>query len=184
MSDATDALVTACQALTEAIRGSALDPADAISMLAQFIAYAPVQDSPDANTQAAQTATASMMRRCAFTSLALACAAYNPTSSTDALSVRALVVPLFDAEITVAADAGDRDAYRTLRALRSAVSTDLVTRAANLPAIITVTTRQAEPTLVVAWRLYGNTMREPGMTARADVIHPLFMPTLFEALSA
>jgi prophage DNA circulation protein len=36
----------------------------------------------------------------------------------------------------------------------------------------------------MAYRLYGDTTREPGMVSRADPIHPGFMPPSFEALSA
>lgn len=184
MSNATDALVAACQVLTEAIRTSAVDPADAVQMLAAFIGFEPVAGSPDPATAAAQQATASLMRRCALASLALACANYNPASSTEAIALRGQVVALFDGEVVLAANVGDRDTYRTLRALRTAVSADLNARAATLPALVTVTTPVPEPSLVLAWRLYGDTMREPGLVARADVIHPLFMPISFEGLSS
>lgn len=184
MSDATDALVAACQVLTEAIRTSALDPADAVQMLSAFIGAKAVAGSPDPATVAAQLATASMIRRCALASLARACADYNPASSTEAIALRAQVVALFDIEAVVAADAGERDVYRTLRALRTAVSADLNARAATLPALVTIATQSPEPSLVLAWRLYGDTMREPGLVARAGVIHPLFMPTSFEGVSS
>jgi prophage DNA circulation protein len=98
--------------------------------------------------------------------------------------VRNQVLALMDADILLAADAGEQDAYDALRALRAAVSQDLTTRGVTLPALVTVTTPQPEPSLALAWRLYQDTRREPGMVARADVIHPLFMPTEFEALSA
>jgi prophage DNA circulation protein len=184
MSDATDALATACQALTEAIRQSALDPADAATMLMSFIASAPIASDPDPVVMAAQQATAAIMRRSAFVSLAIACADYNPASSTEAQGLLSQVTGLFDIEAVAAADAGEQDVYRTLRALRSAVAKDLSTRGANLPALVTVTTPHSEPSMVLAYRLYDDAYREPGLVARADAIHPLFMPTSFEALSS
>ena len=183
MSDATDALAAACQALTEAVRQSALDPADATAMLMAFIASPPAANDPDPAVLAAQQAAAAVMRRCAFVSLALACADYNPVSSTEAQALLSQVTALFENEIVAAADAGERDVYRTLRALRSAVAKDLSARAANLPALVTATTPRSEPSMVAAYRLYDDIYREPGMVARAGVIHALFMPTHFEALA-
>ncbi len=76
------------------------------------------------------------------------------------------------------------DIYRAFRALRSAVAEDLTTRGTNLPALVTANMPQSEPSLTLAMRIYGDTRREPGLVARANVIHPLFMPTSFEALSS
>lgn len=183
MSTATDALVAGVQAVTEAVRNSAADPVDGVRMLVQLIAAPAPAPSPDAATATAQTATAAMVRRCALASLARACASYSPTTSNEAQALLAQVGTLFDAEILVAADSGDRDAYRSLRALRSAVGADLAARGTNLPSLVILTTPQPEPSLTLAMRLYGDAYREPGLVARADVVHPLFMPMSFEALS-
>lgn len=162
----------------EAVRASAADPADGIRMLVQIItALSAAMPQP-------QAAPAAMVRRFALSSLARACAAYNPSSSTEASALRAQVVALFDADVLAAADAGDRDAYRALRTLRTAVAQDLATRGTNLPALVAATTPQPEPSLVLAWRLYAEARRETGLVARAgSVIHPLFMPTQFEVLT-
>ena len=184
MTVASDALVAAAQALTEALRASAVDPADGVRLLVQLIQAPAAPVSSDATTAAAQGATATMLRRCAFGSLAQACAQYQPATSNEALALVAQVGALFDAEILVAADAGERDVYTALRALRTAVAQDLTTRALNLPSLLTVTVPQPEPSLVLAMRLYGDSYREPGLVARADVVNPLFMPIQFEALSS
>ena len=167
MSAATDALVAACQALTEALRNSAVDPADGVRILVQLIGTPVDTGSPDTTTQGAQLAASAMLRRCAMVSLARACASYNPASSTEALALRSQVVALFDTEIVAAADAGERGVYRMLRTLRSKVAADLTARGTDLPALVTLTFPQAEPSLVLAMRIYGDTYREPLMVARA-----------------
>ena len=170
--------------MTEALRGACVDPADAIRVLALFVAAPGVVDSAQPTVRAAQLATAALMRRAGLVSLALACADYSPASSTEALAVRDRVLALFDADILNAADMGDDAVFDALRSLRGAVATDLTDRAAQLPAVITVETAQPEPSLVLAYRLYDAVRREPGMVARAAVIHPLFVPPVFEALSS
>ena len=178
----TDDMVTAALQLTEAVRATAADPRDAIRLLTTFIATPlPVLLLPSA--AAAQAATAAMFRRAALASIALACADYQPASSTEAFATIDSISALFDAEITAAADAGQVAGYAALRDLRYAVINDLNTRSAGLPEVVTVTNRGSLPSLAMAYRLYGDTTREPGMVARAGVVHPGFMPTTFEALS-
>ena len=184
MSDATQTLAFSVQSLMNALRATTLDPVDAVTLLVRIITTPAAPPLADPGAQAAQVATAALVRRTALCSLAVVCAVYYPASSTEALALRAQVTALFDAEITAAADVGDRDVYASFRALRTAVSQDLTIRGANLPALVTVTTSQPEPSLVLAWRLYQNTRREPGLVARADVVHPLFVQNSFEALSS
>ena len=178
MTAAAD-LAGAVQALTEAMRATAADPVDAIRILAAFVA----RPAP-AGTTPTERAVAAAFRRAALASMALACSAYQPASSTDARAVRAQVAALLDVEMTAAADAGQADSYAALHALRGAVVADLSARSASLPDLVTVTLPGALPSLALAYRLYGDTRREPGMVARAGVVHPGFMPPAFEALSA
>jgi len=131
-----------------------------------------------------QSAVAALCRRAALTSLARACAGYAPTSSDDAVSVCVAVVALFDAEILVAADAEDDASYQALRQLRTAVVADLVTRAAQLPSLVTVRTAVPMPALALAYRLYRDATRADDLAARSGAQHPAFLPTSFRALSA
>lgn len=174
--------------LTEAVRAAAQSPRDQVRLLSQLAVYQPVVTSSTAPIGAAiaeaQTATAAILRRTALASLALACADYQPYSSQDALTLRDNVVALFDAEIIVAADAGDTNSYEGLRELRTAVVTDLTDRAAQLPAQRTVTTPEPEPSLALAYRLYADASRSDDLIARVDPIHPAFMPVEFTALSS
>lgn len=177
-------LRASCAALMEGVRASAADPADAVRMLVTIVLAPPPALSPYPSVAAAQGAVAAMMRRCALVSLGRACASFNPASSTEAAALRAEVVTLFDGEIVAAADAGSTATFRALRALRTRVAADLLARGTALPALVTVVLPEPEPSLAVAWRLYGDVRREPGMVARAGVRNPLFMPTSFEGLSA
>jgi prophage DNA circulation protein len=131
-----------------------------------------------------QDATAALCRRTALGSLANACAAYQPTSSNDAQALQAAVAPLFDAEITIAADAGQDATYLALRAMRTAVVKDLIVRGASLPALRVVTSAEPQPALTLAYRLYLDATRADDLIARADPIHPAFMPLSFSALAS
>ena len=100
MSAASDARAAGLGALTEPVRATCDDPADAIRL-----PYA-------------------------LGSLAWACADFVPTSYDNAVGVRDSVAELIDAEAETAADAGDVDSCRALRGLRTAVVDDLTTRGA------------------------------------------------------
>jgi prophage DNA circulation protein len=182
------ALATAIAALTEALRAAALNPSDQIRLMTALSDYYPTPPVSSATIgqtiAAAETATAALCRRAALISLARACAAYTPTSYDDAMSLRTQVADLIDAEMLVAADAGDNNAYGALRALRTAVINDLTTRGANLPKLVQVTTKIPMPSLALAYRLYGDATRTDDLVQRADPICPLWMPTSLVAASS
>ena len=171
--------------MTEAMRTSCADPVDAVNILASMVA-APLPSLAQPSQQLAQQQTASLFRRAALASMALACADYQPNSSTEANAMINLVGGLLDTEQVAAADAGELDSYNALRSLRQAVIADLRARSAALPELITINLPGNLPSLAMAYRLYGDATREPGMVARVGlaVVHPGFMPPLFEALAA
>ena len=182
MSGPNDDLAAAALALTEAMRATTTDPADAIRILGALIAMPlPLLVQPDA--LAAQASTSALFRRAALASIAMACADYQPASSTEANAMILRVGAMLSTEVTLAADAGNSDSYAALRDLRFAVIADLRARSATLPELVTVANYGNLPSLVLAYQLYGDTTREPAMVSRADVIHPGFMPPAFEALS-
>ena len=179
MSAASDALVAGVLAVAEALRAACNDPADAIRLLSQLAAPVP---APAATP--AQAATAALCRQAALVSLARACAACQLSSADQALAVRAGVAALFDAEIEAVADAGQGALYLQLRALRTAVITDLNARGALLPQLRTVTSAVPMPSLAVAYALYGDATRADDLAARSGAAHPGFLPLSFQALSA
>jgi prophage DNA circulation protein len=188
MTTTNDEFVAATFALTESVRGAIIDPADQINALIPLCGFAPSVTqggSPVSNSVAVNTlATAALCRRAALTSLSYACAAYRPTSSTEVLTIIARISPLYDAEITYAADAGDLATYSSLRALRSAVLQDLQTRGSQLPELITFSFNATQPSLVLAYRLYADATRSDDLVRRANPPNPLFCPLSFVALSA
>jgi prophage DNA circulation protein len=183
MSAVTDEFAADVQALTEAMRATCADPANAISILAAMVAT-PLPTLIVPSQIAAQQLTAATFRRAALASMALACADYQPASSTEAQLMIARVGTLFDTDIVAAADAGQLASYNALRDMRQAVIADLRARSAALPALVTISLPGNLPSLTMAYRLYGDATREPGMVARADPVHPGFMPSSFEALSS
>ena len=185
---ATASLATGIAATAEALRAAAQDPADQVALLSQLAVLTPTL-TPDTSPigqslSTAQTAIAALCRRSALISLARACADYQPTSSNDAQTVLAGVVVLFDAEITIAGDAEDDASYLALRSLRTAVVNDLVARGANLPALVTVTTAEPQPSLVLGYLLYQDATRSDDIITRADPIHPAFCGTTMILLSS
>ncbi len=193
MTVATDAFAGSAAALMEAVRAVAADPADQIRLLAPLATFgldaqgspAPAAGNPlSAAIAVAVTATSALMRRTALFSLALATAAYQPTSFDDAAALTQQVSALFDAEILLAADAGDDLSYSALREVRAAIVADLAARGANLPHLVTVATPAPLPALALAYRLYGDATRADDLITRADPIHPGFMPTSFLALAS
>lgn len=188
MSTASDNLIAGLADLCEALRVAAINPADQVRLLISLADFYPVpttSTAPIGQTIAAvEIATAAACRRCALVSLARACAAYQPTSFDDAVALRSKVAALLDAEILVAADAEDDNVYMALRELRTAVVTDLTARGADLPNLITVTTKAPVSSLTLAYRLYGDSTRADDITARADPINPAFLPLTMSLLAS
>jgi prophage DNA circulation protein len=188
MSTVTDTFVTSVAQLCEGVRVVANDPADQIQLLSQLAQYQPSVPTVSGNlgTATANLATAvgNVCRRAALVSLAKACAAYQPTSADDARTLSVNVSALFDAEIQVAADAGDTDAYTGLKALRAGVADDLAARGATLPVLTTVQTGAPMPALALAQKLYGDATRAVDLILRAQPAHPGFLPTSFKALAS
>lgn len=174
--------------VTEQLRQSINDPGTQISVLLPMATYKiDVTSSSAPIGSAIATASTSTAQICcwmAFTSIALACASWQPTSAEEAENLRLRVATLLDNAATEAADAGLDDMWRALRSLRVQVTTDLSQRASQLPDQITVTRNAPVPALVLGQQLYADASRAPDLIRRADPIHPAFMPTQFEALSS
>ena len=179
---------TAAQALTEALRAACNNPADAVRLLSVLAAYEPAIAASTAPVTAAigalSTAMGQLFRRAALTSLARACAAYQPSSYDDAVAIRTAVAAIFDVEIVAAADAGQDASYQALRALRAAVTNDLATRGQDLARLTVITTALPQPSLAIAYRLYRDATRSDDLIARVNPVDPGCMPTSFLALSS
>lgn len=188
INTASASLAAGIAAVSEAVRNAAQSPADQVRLLSDLAAYSPAVTSSTAPIGSAiataQSAAAALCRRSALISLCIATSNYQPYSSQDAIALRDNVVTLLDAEMLIAADGGDLATWQAFRDLRSKVVTDLIDRAAQLPAQRTVTTQEPLPSLLLAYQLYGDASRSDDLIARVDPIHPAFMPVSFEALSS
>jgi prophage DNA circulation protein len=185
---AANNLVTGVAALAEAVRAVAVDPADQVRLLTILASSAPTLGAATApigqTINAVATETANMANWVAAVSLARACAAYQPTSYDDAIQLLTTVGAFLEALILVAADGYHDNTYDALRAMRTAVIQDLMTRGASLPTLMLVTTPQPVAALPLAYRLYGDATRSDDIIARGDPINPCFMPVSFQALSS
>ncbi len=185
-SDAAS-LGVAVQNLTASVAAAAINPADAVRLLGAMAAYrpagtvAPGQIGTDMATMNA--ALSGLFRRYALSQLAIALTTYQPSSQNDANAVLSSSVAIFDAEITVAGDAGDDRTYQALRALRQSVIADVTARGADLSVIAGFAYKTPMPSLVLANRMYRSIDRETGLVQQIAPIHPAFCPTSFQALA-
>ncbi|MTK12708.1 MAG: multidrug DMT transporter [Clostridiaceae bacterium] len=178
----------AAQAMAAAVRAAIVDPADGIRLLAQLASYTPTTATMNSVVGQAmatgQSASGDLFRRAAVAAAARAAAVYQPNSADDAVNVRDTVTALIDAEITVAGDQGEDDAYNGLRALRASVVADLNARGAALSSLQLVTVGASLPAPVLAQRLYRDGKRSDELVGEANPRHPAFMPTKFRALAS
>jgi prophage DNA circulation protein len=176
------------QAAIDTFQTAVQSPSDQLRLLAVLAAFSPTIATNSAPIGVAiaqiQTSVAALVRRTACAALATAAANYQPTSYNDAITQLDTVTSPIETEAISAADAGDTGTYVALEALRAAVADDLLTRGGQLPSLVTITTAVPLPSLTLAYKLYGDATRADDLTARADPIAPLFMPTSFQALAA
>lgn len=164
---------------TEALRAAINEPIDQIRLLSGLACWTTPY------TSMADTAMASLCRRAALCSLALATADWQPTNAAETREIIESIHPLFDAEIQLSADIGDTETYTQLTTLRCAVLVDLATRGSLLPELITLTRPAPMPSLKLAWDIYADALREPDIVQRNNnrTIHTAFMPVTLEVLS-
>lgn len=181
-------LPPAVQAVTAAYLGTAADPAEQIRSsiaLAAFVYPAPINGAGlQGKLHAAAIQTTALCTRYAAIALAQAAAAFLPGSYDEAVAIRAQVTGALDAEITLAGDLGDDEAYLALRALRTAVADDLSTRATGLPHLKSMHMPTPLPGLLIAQLLYRDGTRVDDLIVRVDPPHPAFFPTDFLVLAA
>lgn len=186
MSTAND-FSAAAQAAVAALASSAVNPDDAVRLLAGMVTYSPTNATSSSPIGVAmgtvQAATNDLFRRAAVVALARASATYQPASADDAARVRGIVCTALDAEIGVAGDQHEDATFNALRALRAAVALDLTARGAGLPTITTITTPSPISAPALAQRIYRDPTRADELVTQADCVHPAFMPTVFKALS-
>ncbi|MBN3852012.1 DNA circulation family protein [Paraburkholderia sp. Ac-20340] len=185
-SDAAS-LNTAAQAYVVALAATMSGPSDAIRSLINLSSFTPTGTFTDSAIGTAMsttsTATSALLRRAAIAQLAQTVAIYQPSSYDDAVSMMSTVTSLLDDEIEIAGDASDDNSYTALRSMRSAVVADLQARAADLASLATMSFGTTLPALVLAHRIYGDASRADQLVQQIAPVHPLFMPSTFQALA-
>lgn len=183
LSDAASAgtLTDAMTAIVATLLAACADPADAVRLLSVLITSPPA-------IPAATTVIGSLIvmafQQAAVVALVKACAQYQPSSYDDAVALLARVSALIDTVSTAAADAGDDQTFDALNSLAVQLVQDLSSRGAELAPIKTFVFAQPLPDVVLAQRLYRDPSRADELVRQTNPIHPLFMPTSFQALAA
>jgi hypothetical protein len=107
---------------------------------------------------------------------------YLPKSQIDALAVRNGVIGLIDREMMLSASTFKDLYYNSLNMLRRQIAQYLNLTGSQIEPIIKYTFPKPLPSLVLAYRLYQDTTREPELVARNDPTDPSYMPVTVEAL--
>lgn len=94
-----------------------------------------------------------------------------------------LAQPFADAE-EIAADAMDSVTYKALVALHAALNNHLVRTAMPLPRMLNFVFHEPLPSLILAYRLYGDASRADEIRNANKIVHPAFCPPTGQALSA
>lgn len=108
---------------------------------------------------------------------------YTPNSYDEAMIILKRVVTLLDEVILSVADNGLDTLYGQLILLKRDFINVMVSKGANLSALMSVRNIMPVPSLYLANKLYQDSTRSLELTVSADPIHPAFMPTEFKALS-
>lgn len=169
------------QVLVDALADACADPADQIRLLVQLLRFTSAR--AEATTDIGR-AFGNAARRAVAARLAIATGSYQPRSSDDAAALILLIGTLLADIAAEAADAGDDESYRAIRATRAAIVEDLRTRGTTLARTRRVSLPTSVPSLTIAQRLYRDAGRAEQLEEQAQPVHPLFMPTTFEALTA
>lgn len=96
----------------------------------------------------------------------------STTSYADMLEVRDTLLSAIDEEMLVA----DDTVYVALQEARAAVWTDMTTRARDSSRIKSLTPKQIQPALVLAYDQYGDASRDAEIITRNNIRHPGFVP--------
>lgn len=128
-----------------------------------------------------QNAVVDLVRGTATVESARAGARIDFPSFDDAVAYRDGLTDLFDREILAAGNAGRDRIYRDLQRLQASSIQDLDRRGRGLPRVREVVPLRTEPSLVVAYRHYGDDVarvpeRAEEIVRRNRVQHPGFVP--------
>lgn len=166
----------------EGLADGLVSTATALNPLAPINAFVELYNF-DAGTRPPATTTSRLQEQANFDALqqltqrlvtiqaCLIAAEQSFPSYDDAVSARALVTDLLDAQAEAATD----DIYPTLQELRANLVKAVPGDALDLPRLVEHTPVSTIPSLVLAFRLYGDLDSEEDLIARNRVRHPAFV---------
>ena len=110
-------------------------------------------------------------------------AAMTFVSRQDVETLKANIAPSFADAEEIAADAMDSQTYQALVALHAAINNHLVRTALPLPRMVNYSFHEPLPSLVMAYRLYGDASRADEIRDENNIVHPAFCPPSGQALA-
>lgn len=129
-------------------------------------------------------AGALLTRAAGLAALAEAFVARTFASRDDAVTALARIVAAADGTAGPIGADDPSQCYRAVIALRDACVAYAHRAMTDLKPVVTVRGPRRMPSLVWAWRLYGDAARGPELAARNAVSRPALMPEIFTALAA
>lgn len=134
--------------------------------------------------RADQALFVNLVRGAAVSAMAQLYANTTFVSAADAEAARDQLTDMIDVQATAAGDNGDDVLFNGWMTVFRAVSTDLTSRAQQLPELLNYAFQASLPAVAVSQRIYQDGSRAPELIARNAAPHPLFMPLKIEALAA
>lgn len=136
--------------------------------------YGGLTNTPSRRQQATNhEAIDELVRQVSLPAVARAAVAIDYPSYQDANSARQTLVELIDTEME---RTGNDEAYVTLGALRTEVARGIPQPEVDLPQLVEYTPPSTQPSLLVAYKLYGDAGRADEIVSRNKPHHPGFLP--------
>lgn len=155
--------------------GPAREAVSGLSKLATFgsdLAGVPLTTATRIQQAANQAALVSLVRRAGIIEAARVVPGIDFAYQQEAFDLRDELGVLLDGEMETASD----PVYRGLVGVRAALVKDVNSRAPGLAKIVSARAASTEPSLVTAYRLYGDASRADEIAARNRLRHPGFVP--------
>ncbi len=183
-----DPLTSGVQAVLDQYRASVPDPmlsATGLYDLSGFDVHGTIPKTTlNRKREAAnRESLLSFFRRSALAQYAAAVMDQEYPSRRAAIGERARVVYRFNMELERITNPNEWEVVQAMRDLMGLTVEFLTRKMADLAPVLSIEARSVLPTLYWAYRLYGDPMRAQELWERNSIIHPMWVPTEFEALA-
>ncbi len=171
-------LVSGIQSVVASVMGGVNSVKSAVRSLGTLMEFGG-EDAPSSPTPQARQAARNLrairhaFRTAAVIEVSRAAAGMTFDTAADAELLKSELLGHFDTLLDESEDDGE---FAALQELRAAVSDHLDRTAIDLPRLVPYTPPVTVPSLVLAWRLYGDPLREAEICQLNGVTHPAFVP--------